>query len=201
MEEHKPNSNRYKESLKQSDTSLTERKVEKVVQGTAQIKKKNGFGKLISSMMNEQVDDVKTYFLSEILLPAAKDLLSSVGHDFINLLFGKGRRSSGSSSGLSYWKPSKESDRSYIRRSTSSSVIDYDDISFDNRGDAEEIIFRMGEAVERYGYVTLSELYEMAGITCPHTYNNYGWTNVKNARVRRDRDGWIIDLPKPMPID
>ena len=71
----------------------------------------------------------------------------------------------------------------------------------DSRGEAEEVLARMDELISTYGIVTVADFYDMCGITCDYTANKYGWTNIRNAQVVRVRDGYMIKMPKSMPID
>ena len=59
----------------------------------------------------------------------------------------------------------------------------------------------MDEIIDTYGIVTIADFYDLAGVTGDYTTNNYGWTNIRNAEVVRVRDGYIIKMPKAMPID
>ena len=59
----------------------------------------------------------------------------------------------------------------------------------------------MNDIIARYDYVRVLDLYDMAELTAPFTANRYGWTNLKNAYVDRVRDGYIIRLPRAMPLD
>ena len=77
----------------------------------------------------------------------------------------------------------------------------YNDILLDNRGEAEEVLARMDELVATYGMVSVADLNELVGITGNYTDNNYGWTNIKSAYVQRVRDGYLIKLPRAIPID
>jgi hypothetical protein len=59
----------------------------------------------------------------------------------------------------------------------------------------------MDEMLESYPCVRVADLYDLVGITGEHTDNKYGWTNISNAKVERDRDGYRIVMPRAMPID
>ena len=54
--------------------------------------------------------------------------------------------------------------------------------------------------VDRYGFVTVADMYDIAGLSAPYTTANYGWTSVKNAKVIRMRNGYKIDLPCPVKL-
>ena len=61
---------------------------------------------------------------------------------------------------------------------------------------------QMLDIIERYGFVTVADVYDMADLTAPYTSNKYGWTNIRNAETMRLRDGgFVLKLPKAMPID
>ena len=52
-----------------------------------------------------------------------------------------------------------------------------------------------------YNLVTVSEYYGIVNQPTRYTDERYGWTNLDNARVVRVRDGYMIKLPRPLPID
>ena len=82
--------------------------------------------------------------------------------------------------------------------------FDYDDISFDSRGDAELVLDQMRDLVDGdrgFGLVTVADMYDLAGLQAPFTARKYGWFNLRTAEVIRGRDGFYIRLPKAMPID
>lgn len=74
-------------------------------------------------------------------------------------------------------------------------------IIFDSRISAEEAKEKMEETIDEFGYVAVSDLYEIAGIKNDYLDSKYGWTSLRNAKVIRCRDGHYIDLPKPLLID
>ena len=59
----------------------------------------------------------------------------------------------------------------------------------------------MDELIETYGSATVADLYDLVGITCNYTDNKYGWTNLRNAEPIRVRDGYMLKMPKALPID
>ena len=80
--------------------------------------------------------------------------------------------------------------------------LDYEDIVFETRGDAESILSMMKELIERYKVVTVADLYDLADIsTDNYMSNKRGWIDLRNAEVVRIRDGYVIKLTKPMVID
>ena len=75
------------------------------------------------------------------------------------------------------------------------------DIILDNRGEAEEVLLRMDEIVATYGTVSVADLYDLVGITGAYTDNKYGWTDIRSASVVRVRDGYMIKLPRALPLN
>ena len=79
--------------------------------------------------------------------------------------------------------------------------LDFDQITFDNRGEAEKVLQSMRELISAYGVATLSDFYDLLGVTGSWADNNYGWISLSTADVVRSRDGYIIRFPKVTPVD
>lgn len=198
MEDYKPNSRRSKEENK---NDIPAKKVEKVVTGTVRTKKKSGFSKLRDTFVSDDVQNVKSYVLTDILVPSAKKLVSEIVD---TILFGESRggRRRSSSEYISYNKYSDKRDDRRYSESRSRVTLDFDDIVFDNMREAEEVLERMDELLANYGVVSVADFYDLAGITGDYTYNKYGWTNLRSAVPVRLRDGgYIIKLPRATLID
>ena len=74
------------------------------------------------------------------------------------------------------------------------------DIILESRVEAEDVISRMKEIIETYGFVRVTDLYDLVGITGDYTDNKYGWTNIRGAEPVRVRDGYMLKLPKAVPL-
>ena len=181
----------------------TEKKVEKIVNGTVKTKKKSEAGKIKDLFISEDIQNVKSYILMDVLVPAAKKALKDIVVDGIEMiLYG----STGHSSKRS--DASRISYRSYYDRrddrrdnNRTRSGYSYDDIILESRGEAEEVLARMDELIEAYGMASVADLYDLVGITGRYTDHKYGWTNVRNAEPVRVRDGYMLKLPKVLPLD
>ena len=55
--------------------------------------------------------------------------------------------------------------------------------------------------MDTYGLVRVADLKDLVGISDNYTDNKYGWTNIRNAEIVRVRDGYMIKMPKAVPID
>ena len=63
------------------------------------------------------------------------------------------------------------------------------------------MLTQMEATIDKYGFVTIADMYDLANLTSNYTDNKYGWMNVRNAEVIRARDGYVIKLPRAVPID
>lgn len=194
MDNYKPNSNKYKNQQREK------KKIEKVIDGKVRVKKKSEISKLASIFLPEDVDDIWKYILLDILVPSAKKIASEMFNAF---LYGRG-----SSNGKRYTSNSiSYVDYSSKPTHTSSSdrfgsIYDFDDIIFKTKGEAEEVLFRLCELIEVYDVASIGDFYDLVGVTSlNYAIENYGWKNLQTARTVRVSDGWMIKLPKALPIN
>jgi len=76
-----------------------------------------------------------------------------------------------------------------------------EDIVFDTRSDAQEVLNQLDDLMTTYQLVSVADLYNLIGKTNSFTDNKYGWIDLKKAHVRRIRSGYSIDLPKTILLD
>ncbi len=203
MEDYKPNSHKFKEEQKAAP--IETKKVEKVVAKTAKTKKKSELTKLKDVFISEDVSNVKTYIISDVLIPAAKKAIYDIITNGIDMILygGSGRSKSKSNTDKVSYRSYYESPKDRFGSNSTSITrgFEYDDIIFESRGEAEAARIQMNEIIDRYGVVTVADLYEMAELSAPYTSNKYGWTSVRNADIGRVRDGYVLKLSRAMPID
>lgn len=180
-----------------------DKEIQKVVSGEVKTKKTSELKKIASIFVPEDVDDVKTYILTEQIIPTARDLIFDI---LKTMIYGGDLRDyrRGTSARTSYerYYDNRTSRKAGTSRNRNS--YDYDDIIFPSRGEAEDVLENMDDLMERYHNVSIADFYELAGLDCPHTYNKYGWdddNNLRNAKIVRYGDGYMIKLPKARPID
>lgn len=200
----KPNSHKYKETQKTS-AEASGKKIEKIIKGKAKTKKKSELHKFTDVFISEDAANVKSYIIMDVLIPAAKKAISDIVRDGIDMiLYGssgkRGDRYSGNRP--SYASYAKSSSDRYREESRARSRSSFDDIIFETRDGAEDVLMSMDGLLERYGVVTVADMYDMAELTQPYTSNRYGWTSLRSAEiVRCGRDGYMIKMPRPAPID
>lgn len=205
MREYQPNSHKSKEETAVAETSK-ERKIQKVVSGKVKTKKNDG-RKLANMFISEDATNVKSYIILDVLVPTIKKTLFDIVTDSLDMILNGGTGSRKSKSGnkvsyRSYYDDGRNS-RSHDRENNyrSGSRFDYDDLVFDTRGEAEAVREEMLDVIDRYGFVTVADMYDMADLSAPYTSSKYGWTNIRTAEVVRVRDGYILKLPKALAID
>lgn len=184
-----------------------DKKVEKVIKGTAIRRKKSLGQKMSETFLGDDTKSVTQYIIYDVLIPAAKETISSMVSGGIEmLLFGeaKGRntrrdRNKSYVSYSSYYKDDRNDRRD--RERSNRARHNFDDIILDSRGEAEEVLSALVDLVEDYGVASVADLYELVGMSSNFTDNKYGWTNLSSACVERVRDGYLIKLPRTVLLD
>lgn len=165
----------------------------------------------LSSFLAEDFGTLKDHFVNDIFFPWMRtSIYDIVTNGLAYFLFRddgppNARRPRGSKVAFTSY------DRYYDRKPTGYSeprinspkgVYDYDDAEFDNFNEAEMALEALIDQIRRYGFTTVGSLYELAGITTNgSTVEKYGWTNLSRAKIKKSYDGWVIDLPRAMPIE
>lgn len=200
------------EASKRVVSNKNEKNVERVTSGDA-IRKKKSLRKQFKETFI--AGDVKTsirYVAFDILLPTLRDMLWEAGSGGIEkLIFGDSRRrgstipQSGPTGYVSYNRyavgrgPLAGPQRAMSRMARARH--DFDEIVLESRIEAEEVIDRLFDLVSRYETATVADLYELVGLPSSHTDNKWGWSDLRGAGVSRVRDGYLLDLPDPIPFN
>jgi hypothetical protein len=195
------NSHKSRNDRKQLEApAQPEKRVEKVVHGKVKAKK-NEMRKWTDLIISEDVVNVKNYILMDVIIPSVKKAIYDliVGTLDMSLYGGRGgnsrRPGADKISYVDYNGASRRDDHSRGVTRTASGYS-YDDITVETRGEAEAVLTRMDEIMEAYEQVRVADLYDLVGITGDYTDNKYGWTNIRNARIVRTRDGYKIEMPR-----
>ena len=188
--------------------------IQKVTKGNVKIQKKPAGKRFLESIGVEDGRTVGDYILWDVILPSAKDMLSSVVKNGIDVfLYGqvkpKNIERRGRTSRVSYDRYYDDDryilrsrDRSYSYRPRA--AMDFSNIVFDDRLDAEKVLDEMADIMQQYGFVRVSDFLAMSGVDdsdISHADHNLGWERLINVSVERVRDGYVINLPRPVPFD
>lgn len=199
MENYRSNSHKSREAARQE-----EKKVEKVISGSASVQKKSELRRFADIFVSEDAGDVKDYLIWDILVPSIRRGLHDMITSVADMVFGKGRTTGSATSGASrvnyraYYEPET---RSRPGQTVARTVYAFDDIVVDSRGEAETVLQQMDDLIANYGLVSVADLYDLVGINGSYTDNRYGWTNIASAKVVRVPTGYMLKLPKVMPLD
>ena len=202
MEEYPSNSNKVKEAKRQQ--ALTEKKVEKVITGTAKTRKKSEIRKFTDVFISEDVNNVKSYILMDVLVPAIKKAISDIVTNGVDMiLYGEAgfNKKRSTVSKISYNKMFDDPRSSRIHSERGRTGLDYDELIFDSRGDAEAVLSALEDIIAQFGVASVGDLYDLAQVsTTNYAINKYGWSDLRSAEVIRARDGYMIKLPRALPL-
>ena len=195
MEEFKSNSYKSK--------GENEKKIEPIAIGKVRTKKKGELQRLAEIFIPEGLDEFKRRVVFDMIIPAVRDNL----YDIIGMVMYQGEKPKKSTSRPAAEKTSygRYYDSKNRRDSTGprkKKTYDYDEVMFDTRGEAEEVLDGMIDYLETYDFVSVAVLYELSGVSSEYTDNKYGWEDLRLAKITRDSDGvYYIKLPKPRALD
>lgn len=191
-------------SNRRGNANTQERK-EKVTSGKVSTKKQSIGKKVSNNLFVEDIAKAKDYVFYDIMIPAAKKLISEGISSCVDiLLYGETRRRDSRSSGVR-----RDYTRAYDERNgrgkiaTRNGTYDYEDVIFETIGDANLVLDEMWKDIEQYGMVSIGDMYDHAGVTSERfTDYRHGWDNLRNADVGRNSDGtYYLRLPKVKPLD
>lgn len=196
---------------------IEDKEITQVTSGEV-IRKKKSFRKRFSgSFIAGDAKSATRYVVLDVLLPMARDTVVEVVSSGIErLVYGDSRRYRGISSAhptpydrspygqVNYTRFSTPNRMSSSQRALSRQARarhDFDEIILESRAEAESVLDGLYEVVSRYDVASVADLYQLLGLAASHTDHKWGWTNIRGAGVSRGRDGYLLDLPDPIPLD
>ena len=168
---------------------------------------------LLTRLFGNHMQEVGTYILWDVLLPAAKSTISDIISNGIEMvLYGepgtkrksrlhRDRDRSYISYNSLYDRPGRRSRQQERPRDRGRSRHQFDDIIIESKPEAEEVLTVLVEAIEMYDSCAVADLYEAVGLPTDFTDHKWGWFNLSSAYVKRDRFGYSLVLPKPEPLE
>jgi len=180
--------------------------VKKVITSDVVTRKKSTGKKFLETFIGNDMHSVSSYILYDVLIPAARNTISDVVKNGIDMiLFGEktGSRTTRDrgTSRVRYDNPSYNRDDRREMSYKNRSRHNFDDIIIASRGEAEEVLSNLVDLVIDYGQATVSDLYDLVGISEEYTDRKYGWTELRSASVSRVRNGYLLNLPRPILLD
>lgn len=189
--------------------------VEKITT-SAVVHRKTPLGKRFKeTFIGGDAKGVAGYVFMDVLIPAAKDMVAdAMSQGVERMLFGEARSTSrrtgirpgGSSAYTNYHRPPfmsgarREEPRVNPSR-RARATHNFGEIILATRVEAEEVISRLFDLIARYDTATVADLYDLVGADRNYTDDKWGWTDLSDAGITRIREGYLLDLPRPEPLD
>lgn len=182
------------------------------------VQRKMSIGRRIkNALVVDDAQSIGAYLLEDVVIPTVKTLISDIAVGAIErALYGEARGRSMSSSRISgrgytpynriYSSGSRVTppddgpgDRRELSRDARRSH-DFGEIVFESRPEAYEVLDRLNDQIKNFDVATVGDLLDLSGITATHVDENWGWRTLATAQVRRVRNGYILDLERPVKI-
>lgn len=192
------------------------KQVEKVTKGEAVIKEKRLSEKFVDAFVTKDLKSVKKHVIKEVIVPKIKEMFFDAVTDGLSMFLDMDvRKPSGkpysSGGGYDYAKISSNykygaSNNNRDDTPDSDSGVDYRNIVYATKEDANDVLSAMQDFAREYGQASTMDLFELAGISVnklAFPQNNYGWKfdQIKHVPMRRIREGWLLDFPRPIVLD
>lgn len=76
----------------------------------------------------------------------------------------------------------------------------YQDLVCPTQTEAETLLANLYATFNQYRVVAVADLYEMARIKPAPSDNAFGWYSLDGAKIVKSRDGYVLELPRPVSI-
>lgn len=183
---------------------------EKKVIAKAKVQKKSAIKEALRTFFAQDLPEIAEHLVIDVAIPAAKNAITDmVTQGIQQLLYGEvdpRRRStskytsysssSRSDRGRAYYE-SRRPERREPRRPKPTNV---EDLVFDTRGEAVDVIEFIAEQIKDYGQVSVADLMSSVGIQPRYTDERWGWTTTDAFEIRQIREGWLVSADRPEPI-
>ena len=173
----------------------------------ARVKRESTTKKVIGEIIKEDARSVGETVLWDVVVPTVKNLISDVitrGID--SMLYGDSRPARsryGYSDYSGYSRPKERRNRPVERRERRSSRLaepERNEIIFDTRSDASDVIDRMSDLIDQYGQASLADLNALIGASSNFIDDNWGWTDMGSFNIRQVRDGFMLTHDEPISL-
>lgn len=183
---------------------------EKKVIAKAKVQKKSAIKEALRTFFAQDLPEIAEHLVIDVAIPAAKNAITDmVTQGIQQLLYGevdtRRRPTSGYTSYSSHSRPDRgrgyyESRRSERREPRQQKPTNVEDLVFDTRGDAVDILEYVAEQIEQYGQVSVADLMSSVGIQPRYTDERWGWTTTDAFEIRQIREGWLVSADRPEPL-
>ena len=201
---------------REKDEQKKEKNIEKVVTGEVVRKPKGIARKFKGVFFGGDFKTAMRFVVAEVLYPAARDLIfDSVIEGTRRVVYPESqnyrRRPVEYRPRIQYNNPQQYNNPIY-RQDPRGHVPDQaphiypqqyrpnkqdlsNDIILGTREEAELVVERLIDIVDKYDVASLADLYDLLGLSSSHVDNKWGWSYLNNIEIRQVRNGYLIDLP------
>lgn len=197
----------------QSHASREPRQIQPVTTVEARVRKAPLLRRLRENIIQENGATVWSTMLWDVLLPGARDVISNVFHEAVDLTFqgsrgGYRRNFSGGSninvtrSQISKHNPDRVLGGSSNDRHVQEGLANHDFtvIEIDSRVEAEEVLTQMNFLIDQFDICTLADFKVMVRISPNPLDYKFGWEDIGGARAIASRGSYYLDLPRPIQL-
>lgn len=168
-------------------------------EGIVRTREVSTFKKVFAALFPEGFKGVKEHIIWDIFVPRMQKLLHEGWDDVGDALFQSGPTARQSAPHVSY-------DSSYRRntqpvRVPTLPMYDYQEVVWDTKAQAEKFLRVLKALLNEYHVVTLLDYNSEVGNETYPSQSDYGWIRLDTARVERTYNGWVVVLPRPIPIE
>lgn len=191
-----------------------EKVVLKVVEGGAIRRKQPMSSRLKEALFGSDAKAAVHHAIWDIAVPAARDMV------FNAFVEGLRRAAYGENAGPSrasvttrlvgsalgttaydrFAKPGRQSEPMGMSR-LARMHHNFEEVILPNYSDADAVLEVMKDMIDRYGLVTVGDLYDMINEPRSHADEKWGWSDLRGVRPRRVSAGYLLDLPRPEPLN
>lgn len=203
MDQFPPNSHKAKD--------VGEKNIQSVVVSQAQLRKKPLGRRFAETFVEGEARSVWSYVALDVLLPAFKDMvLDAITTGASRMMFGDSRsptsRALGGGAHTPYGRISTLSSRGPSTSNLSDNARanhNFGEIVLSTRVECEEVIDRMWDVIQTYDIATVKDLYKFCNLPSNYTDDKWGWDAkaFQGPRIENDRNGYRLNLPRPVPIN
>lgn len=183
---------------------------EKKVIAKAKVQKKSAIKEALRTFFAQDLPEIAEHLVIDVAIPAAKNAITDmVTQGIQQLLYGDTDPRRRPTSGYTSYSSSSRSDRgrayydsrrSERREPRQPKPTNVEDLVFDTRGEAIDVIEFIAESIEQYGQVSVADLMSSVGIQPRYTDERWGWTTTDAFEIRQIREGWLVSADRPEPI-
>lgn len=174
--------------------------VSRVTKNAVSVRNKNAGESLFEVLFGGSPKEVGQNVLTKTIFPGMKDLANKAFQSFlyngappsaVNTIQSTARQTIASWTPASIINNGVNPVRSY----------EYQTIMFDNRDDAETVLYEMTKYLDAYHFVTVMNYYDLAGVKgYDYTANSWGWDSLTSAKVLNAHGKYTITLPRAIPL-